>query len=132
MMMYFYYDLFKKIVFYSFLFFVLGLLLGYTFAFLFFRFSKDGSKKEKQNINMEEFLLIFPVKYRQVINELIKNNYSMPQSLLRQKLEIDKVQMTRLMKRMEEEGFIKIKRGSKINYIELNENITKLVELIKQ
>jgi len=88
-------------------------------------------KQANQRVSKEELLSIFPIKYRKVIEELVNSNGEMAQAILRQKLGMDKVQMTRLIKRMEEEGFVIVKRGSKINYIELNDALKKLFNIKK-
>jgi DNA-binding MarR family transcriptional regulator len=101
-----------------------GILTAYLFV-------KDRCKQTTVDIKTfrKNLLLAFPIKYRKVIEELVKSNGQEAQAVLRQKLGLDKVQMTRLMKRMEEEGFITIKRGTKTNFIELNEKLKELFGL---
>jgi DNA-binding MarR family transcriptional regulator len=107
---------------------IITYISGFLTAYLYL---SDKCKKTKVDIDKlrKEIILVFPIKYRKVIEELIKSNGQEAQAVLRQKLGLDKVQMTRLIKRMEEEGFVKVKRGTKANFIELNEKLQELLGL---
>lgn len=106
----------------------LGLFVGsFAYYYLVDRFIGKYKKKTGFKKALAPFLGLLDAKERMVIEKLLESN-SIGQSEIAMVSGLDRVQVTRVLQRLEEKNFIRRTKKGKSNLVELNEEIIGLLK----
>ncbi len=97
--------------------FFLGFYLGYI---LFYK------KQNKEKEDILKYLELLPEKEKMILKFIINKGGKTTQYQIWKNLELSKVETSRLIKKLEENGKIIVDRSGKVNYIELSDDLKKL------
>jgi uncharacterized membrane protein len=98
---------------------IAAFLLALVISYLFF----NNKEKNYEKIDKDITLMFLTGKEREFFDIMISKKGECPQFILRQELGLNKVNMTRLVEKLEKKGLIKVYRNAKINVIKLDDKI---------